>query len=59
MKQENDDARTSSPQGVRAFRRLGLCVTVFGSARFGPEDLQYAMARQVAAGLAEAEVSRS
>ena len=41
---------------IRGFRKLhfiGPCVTVFGSARFGPDHRYYAMARQVGKLLAE------
>lgn len=41
-------------RGVRAFQRLGPCVTVFGSARFGESHLYYQSARQISARLAEA-----
>ncbi len=42
---------------MRGFRRLhfvGPCVTVFGSARFGPDHAYYALAREVGARLARA-----
>jgi uncharacterized protein (TIGR00730 family) len=42
---------------IRGFRRLhfvGPCITVFGSARFGPEDPWYQLARRVGA-----EISRA
>ena len=41
-------------RGVRAFQRLGPCVTIFGSARFQESHPHYAMAREIAARLAEA-----
>lgn len=40
--------------GFIALRRLGPCVTVFGSARFAPDHPYYALARSVGRRLAEA-----
>jgi hypothetical protein len=39
-------------RGFRSLHFVGPCVTVFGSARFGPEHPAYAMARDVGARLA-------
>ena len=41
-------------RGFRTFHFLGPCVTVFGSARFGPDHRCYRMARDLGAGLARA-----
>jgi uncharacterized protein (TIGR00730 family) len=41
-------------RGFRALRSVGPSVTVFGSARFGPEHRYYALARALGARLAEA-----
>lgn len=41
-------------EGFDAMARLGPAVTVFGSARTGPQDQMYLAARRIAAGLAEA-----
>jgi uncharacterized protein (TIGR00730 family) len=41
-------------RGFRALHFVGPCVTVFGSARFHPDDAYYAMARELGAGLARA-----
>jgi uncharacterized protein (TIGR00730 family) len=41
-------------RGFRAFHFVGPCVTVFGSARFGPEHPYYSLAREVGARLAKA-----
>jgi uncharacterized protein (TIGR00730 family) len=40
--------------GLRALRRVGPCVTVFGSARLGTDDPAYALARETGARLARA-----
>lgn len=39
-------------RGYRALRSTGPCVTVFGSARFGPENPYYELARQAGAEMA-------
>lgn len=41
-------------RGLRALHFVGPCVTVFGSARFGPDHRYYEMAREVGRGLARA-----
>jgi uncharacterized protein (TIGR00730 family) len=41
-------------RGFRALHFVGPCVTVFGSARFTPEQPYYQLARQVGAALAQA-----
>jgi uncharacterized protein (TIGR00730 family) len=41
-------------RGFRAFHFVGPCVTVFGSARFGPDHPYYSIAREVGARLAKA-----
>jgi uncharacterized protein (TIGR00730 family) len=41
-------------RGFRALHFVGPCVTVFGSARFHPDDAYYTMARELGAGLARA-----
>jgi uncharacterized protein (TIGR00730 family) len=41
-------------RGFRTFHFLGPCVTVFGSARFGPEHVYYPMGRALGAQLASA-----
>lgn len=40
-------------KGLRALHFVGPCVTVFGSARFGPDHPYYALAREVSARVAE------
>jgi uncharacterized protein (TIGR00730 family) len=40
--------------GLRALRRIGPCVTVFGSARLGPDDPAYELGRRTGALLAGA-----
>jgi uncharacterized protein (TIGR00730 family) len=39
-------------KGFRALHFVGPCVTMFGSARFGPDHPYYALSREVGAGLA-------
>src|SRR6185436_16399367 len=39
-------------KGFRALHFVGPCVTVFGSARFGPDHAYYGVAREVGAALA-------
>jgi uncharacterized protein (TIGR00730 family) len=41
-------------RGFRAFHFVGPCVTVFGSARFGPDHPSYSVAREIGARLAKA-----
>src|SRR5262245_59265749 len=41
-------------RGLRALHFVGPCVTVFGSARVGPEQPAYDLARRTGAALAEA-----
>lgn len=41
-------------RGFRRLHRVGPCVTVFGSARFGDDHPHYAKAREIGAGLARA-----
>lgn len=41
-------------RGFRTFHFLGPCVTVFGSARFGPEHRYYRLAREMGGRLAKA-----
>ncbi len=43
--------------GYRALHRIGPTITVFGSARFGEDHPNYALARQIGRGLAEAGFS--
>ena len=41
-------------RGFRAFHFVGPCVTVFGSARYGPDHPYYSLARELGARLAKA-----
>jgi uncharacterized protein (TIGR00730 family) len=40
--------------GLRLLRRVGPCITVFGSARLGPDDSAYTLAQETGARLARA-----